>query len=89
MYGIIMSNTEILHIVYGNNHFEHVTMYNQNTNVVKYAYNCNVNNQTSKNFETKKNENNVQHKRKRFNWSFELNNALLKMVKAHLQWIEQ
>jgi protein associated with RNAse G/E len=37
----------------------------------------------------KKNRKKFQHKRKRYSWNFELNNALLKMVKTHLEWIEQ
>jgi hypothetical protein len=63
-------------------------MHNQIANVVNVS-NCNINNQTSKKFETKENQKNVQHKRKRFSWNFELNNALLKMVKTRLEWIEQ
>jgi len=47
-------NTKILHIVYG--HFEPTTMHNQIVDVVN-AYHCNINNKTSKNFETKKKSN--------------------------------
>jgi hypothetical protein len=79
-------NTEILHIVYGNNHFEPTTMHNQIANVVNVC-NCNINNQTSNFFEKKRKEK-VQHKRKRFSWSFQLNKTLLKMVKTHHEWIE-
>jgi hypothetical protein len=81
-------NTKILHIVYGNNHFEPTIMHNQIAIVVN-VYNCNINNQTSKHFETKENKKKVQHKRKGFSSNFELNNALLKMVKMCHEWIEQ
>jgi hypothetical protein len=37
-------NTDILRIVYGNNHFEPTTMHNQIANIVN-VYNCNINNQ--------------------------------------------
>jgi hypothetical protein len=45
-------NSETLHIVYGNNHFEVATMHNEIINVVNVD-NCNVNNETTKFFETK------------------------------------
>ncbi len=72
----------------GYNHFEPPTMHNQIANVPN-VYNRNINNQTSEKIETKENKKNVQHKRKRFSWNFEVNNALLKMVKTHFEWIEQ
>jgi hypothetical protein len=56
-------NTEILHIVYGNNHFEPTTMHNQIFNVVN-VYNCNENNQKSKKFKTIVKFFFVQHKKK-------------------------
>ncbi len=40
----------------------------------------------NKTFETKKMS---QKERKIFSWSFELNNALLEIIKTHLEWIEQ
>jgi hypothetical protein len=30
-----------------------------------------------------------QNKQKKKSWSFELNNALLKIIKVHFKWIEQ
>jgi hypothetical protein len=80
-------NTEILHVVYGNNHFEPPTMHNQIANVVN-VYNCNINDQTNKKIETKENQKIVKRRRKRFSWNFEVNNALLKLVKTHLEWID-
>jgi hypothetical protein len=38
--------------IYGNNHFELVTMHNQIVNVVNVS-NCNINNQTSQNLKIK------------------------------------
>jgi hypothetical protein len=46
-------NNEILHINYRNNHFELANVHNEIANVVN-VYNCNVNNQMSKTFITKK-----------------------------------
>ncbi len=46
-------NTESLHIVYENNHFEPTDVHNEITDVVN-VYNCNVNNQMRRKFITKK-----------------------------------
>jgi len=45
-------NIENFHLVYGNNHFEPITMHNQIVNVVN-VFNYNKNNQTSKKLKIK------------------------------------
>jgi hypothetical protein len=46
-------NTESLHIVYENNHFEPTDVHNEIADAVN-VYNCNVNNQMNRKFITKK-----------------------------------
>jgi hypothetical protein len=48
-------NSEILHIIYGNNHFEPANEHSEIANVIN-VYNCDVNNQTSKTFIMKQNK---------------------------------
>jgi len=77
-----------LKLLYANNHFEPIITCDC---MIKFS-----NIHTYATYDTKlkthniNNENNeVQHKWKRFNWNFELNKNLLEIIKIHPEWLPQ
>ncbi len=82
------NESHVLNILYANNHFELAITCDPMINFSNiHTYEACHTKFKDHNINNENNE--VQHKGKRFNWNFELNKILLEIIKIHPKWLPQ
>ncbi len=80
--------SDVFNILYANNHFE-PTIPCDPMIIFSNIHTCDAYDTKSKNHNINNEINEVQHKQKMFDYNFELNKKLLKIIKIHSKWLPQ